>query len=128
MRRNDSAELIDSLLFTSATVVDPENLSQTKSDVLIEGGKLKGIGQIASSSFNGRIIDASGMVLCPGLIDMHVHLREPGREDEETVESGAAAAMHGGFTSVCPMPNTEPAADTAEIIEFLQHMHPRTVR
>lgn len=120
MHNNDSTELLDSLLFTGATVVDPENLSQIKADVLIEGGNLRGIGEIASGSFNGRMIDASGMVLCPGLIDMHVHLREPGREDEETVESGAAAAMHGGFTSVCPMPNTEPAADNAEVIEYLQ--------
>ncbi|MFQ5750963.1 MAG: dihydroorotase, partial [bacterium] len=72
------------------------------------------------SNFNGKVIDLGGKVICPGLIDMHVHLREPGREDEETVESGTDAAMCGGFTGVCPMPNTDPPADNAEVIEFLK--------
>ncbi|MCG8604288.1 dihydroorotase [bacterium] len=113
-------ETTESILFTNAIVVDPESRSETKSNVLIEGGKLQRIGEISLSSFNGKIVDVPGMVLCPGLIDMHVHLREPGREDEETIETGTTAAMCGGFTSVCPMPNTEPAIDNAETVEFLR--------
>jgi len=121
MGLTETAERLDTILFTNATVVDPEKLSETQGDVLVEEGKLKQIGKIAASGFNGKIVDTTGMVLCPGLIDMHVHLREPGREDEETVESGTDAAMAGGFVGVCPMPNTDPAADNAEVIEFLKN-------
>lgn len=111
---------VSRILFKDALVVDPEGLTQKQSDVLVEGGRLKEIGKISAANFGDPVIDCKGLVLCPGLIDMHVHLREPGREDEETVESGTAAAMMGGFTSVCPMPNTNPAADNAEVIEFLK--------
>ncbi|MFQ5863952.1 MAG: dihydroorotase [bacterium] len=119
MSLSELAEPIDKILFKNALVVDPEKMTQEKGNVLVEDGKLKQIGKIESTSFNGRVVDVSGMVLCPGLIDMHVHLREPGREDEETVETGSDAAMAGGFTSVCPMPNTDPPADNAEVVEFL---------
>lgn len=108
------------VLFANAVVLDPEKLTQEKADVLVENGKLVDIGKIDSAGFSGKIFDVAGKILCPGLIDMHVHLRQPGREDEETVESGAEAAMAGGFTAVCPMPNTDPPADTAEIINFLK--------
>lgn len=107
-------------MFKNALVVNPDSMTQKESDVLVEAGKLKEIGKIDDAAFRGTVIECKGYVLCPGLIDMHVHLREPGREDEETVESGADAAMMGGFTSICPMPNTEPAADNAEVIEFLK--------
>lgn len=120
MSLSDLAKPLDNILFTNATVVDPERPNQETADVLIQEGKLVKIGKIGSSNFAGQIVDLAGKVLCPGLIDMHVHLREPGREDEETVESGADAAMAGGFTSVCPMPNTEPAADNAEVVRFLK--------
>lgn len=119
MSLSESAEPVDNILFKNALVIDPERLSQEKGNVLVEDGKLKEIGKVGSTNFNGRVMDVSGMVLCPGLIDMHVHLREPGREDEETVETGADAAMAGGFTSVCPMPNTAPPTDNAEVVEFL---------
>ncbi len=119
MSLSEFTKPFDKILFTNATLVDPEKLSQETGDVLIEDAKLKEIGKISASNFKGQIIDLTGKVLCPGFIDMHVHLREPGREDEETVESGTDAAMCGGFTSICPMPNTSPAADTAEVIEFL---------
>ncbi|MFQ5824496.1 MAG: dihydroorotase [bacterium] len=119
MALSEFAVSIDKILFSNALVVDPENMSPKKADVLVEDGKLKEIGKINSSGFDGKVIDVSGMVLCPGLIDMHVHLREPGREDEETVETGSDAAMAGGFTSVCPMPNTDPPVDNAEVVEYL---------
>ena len=66
-----------------------------------------------------RLIDASGLIICPGLIDMHVHFREPGQEHKETLETGMAAAARGGFVSVCTMPNTRPAADSRETIAFI---------
>ncbi|NIR49665.1 dihydroorotase [candidate division KSB1 bacterium] len=114
------AQPLDNVLFKNGIVVDPEKLTQEPADVLVENGKLKRIGKIDVSNFNGELIDLQGQVLCPGLIDMHVHLREPGREDEETVETGTDAAMMGGFTAVCPMPNTDPPADNAEVVRFLK--------
>lgn len=107
------------LLIKNATVVDPDKMSETKADVLIKDGKLEKIGKIDPSGFGGQTVDAAGLVLCPGLVDMHVHLREPGREDEETVVTGTNAAMAGGFVAVSPMPNTDPPADHAEVVEFL---------
>ncbi len=120
MNLSATAQSFDRILFKNALVVDPEKLSQERRDVVVENGALKEIGKVTAGHFNGKVIDLNGLVLCPGLIDMHVHLREPGREDEETVESGAGAAMMGGFTSVCPMPNTDPPADKAEVVEFLK--------
>ncbi|MFQ5706871.1 MAG: dihydroorotase [bacterium] len=113
------AESTDHILFKNGTVVDPEKLTQVKADVLVRNGKLEEIGKITAPDFEGTVVDIAGLVLCPGLIDMHVHLREPGREDEETIETGSNAAMAGGFTSVCAMPNTEPPVDHAEIVEYL---------
>ncbi len=118
--QNAACQKVDKILFRNALVVDPEKGSQTKSDVVVEGGKFEEIGKIDATGFDGKVVEVNGKVLCPGLIDMHVHLRQPGREDEETVESGALAAMAGGFTAVCPMPNTDPATDTAEIVGFLK--------
>ncbi len=115
-----SLQRVDKVLFTNASVVNPESGRSQVHDVVVEDGCLREVGKIASNGFDGEIVDVRGKVLCPGLIDMHVHLREPGREDEETVESGSNAAMAGGFTSICAMPNTEPAADKAEVVKFLK--------
>lgn len=88
-------------------------------DILIEKGKIKKIGCLAKSSA-GQTINAAGKVILPGLFDMHVHLRQPGREDKETVKSGTKAAASGGFLAVLAMPNTEPAIDSAKAVKAAQ--------
>ncbi|MGQ9561381.1 MAG: dihydroorotase [Candidatus Oleimicrobiaceae bacterium] len=108
------------LLFKGASLLDLDSGRETPADILIVDGTIAELGSVESGLFDGQLIDATGTVAVPGLLDMHVHLREPGREDEETVESGCRAAMAGGFTAVCPMPNTEPPADKREVIEFLK--------
>ena len=88
-------------------------------DILIEDGKVAVIGSNINEP-GAKLIDASGMVVCAGLVDMHVHLREPGFEYKETVETGALAAARGGFSSIACMPNTRPAVDSPEQIDFLK--------
>lgn len=101
-------------------MIDPSQDLDEIADVTILDGK---IAEVAPSkppkAAAGRRIDATGCIVCPGLIDMHVHLREPGNEDAETIASGCAAAVAGGFTSIACMPNTEPAIDTEAMIEFV---------
>jgi len=99
-------------------VVDPASNTDEVLDVFIEDGRIKRIEKDVNLS-SARVIDASGKVVIPGLIDMHAHLREPGREDEETIESGTYAAAKGGFTTICCMPNTNPAIDEPAVVEFI---------
>ena len=86
-------------------------------DVLLADGVIAEIGGKLTAPDGAEVIDAGGAVLLPGLVDLHAHLREPGREDAETVATGSAAAALGGFTAVHAMANTNPVADTAEIVE-----------
>lgn len=99
-------------------VIDPANNVDDTLDILIEDGKIEAIG--ANLSAEAEIVDAAGMVVAPGLVDMHVHLRDPGRTDEETVETGLRAAAKGGFTSIACMPNTDPVTDSAPVVEYIQ--------
>lgn len=110
------------LLLKNSSVINPaQNLNEKEFDILIEDGIIKQTGKnLKLSSDEGKTIDLSGKIIVPGFFDMHVHLREPGREDEETVESGCNAAANGGFTAVACMPNTEPAIDSAEVVEFIK--------
>src|SRR5687767_5132889 len=85
-------------------------------DVLIQGIAVAAVGTGLDPG-GAEIVDADGLVLLPGLVDLHTHLREPGREDAETVESGSRAAALGGYTAVCAMANTSPVADTAGVVE-----------
>src|SRR5690349_17272084 len=109
-----------SILITNATLLDPSQSLERQSDLLIKDGKIAAIGKnLASSSKPDGTIDAAGQYLTPGLIDIHVHFREPGDEEEETIASGGAAAVAGGFTSVVCMPNTKPPLDNEGQIEFV---------
>lgn len=107
-----------SLLIKNGRLIDPsQNIDET-TPLLIAGGKVAAIGKQAGMTAD-ETIDAGGLIVCPGLIDMHVHLREPGGEENETIESGTAAAAAGGFTAVACMPNTEPALDNDATIEYV---------
>ena len=99
--------------FTGARVVDPASGRDEVANVVVEGDRIASVGESA----RGLRLDADGLVLAPGLVDLHVHLREPGGEDAETVATGTTAAAAGGFTAVCPMANTWPVADHAGVIE-----------
>ncbi len=107
------------LLIRGGRLVDPANTVDEKLDVLLSGGKVAGVGKAIDAAEVDEVLDATGKVVVPGLIDMHVHLREPGREDEETVESGCRAAAAGGFTAVAAMPNTEPVTDDQATVGYI---------
>src|SRR5512142_2396407 len=108
------------LLIQNGRVIDPANKVDDKLDILISGGKIAKIGKPGSIPADGaEIVDAAGKLVVPGLIDMHVHLREPGFEYKETIATGTAAAQAGGFTSVCCMPNTNPINDNRSVTEFI---------
>ncbi len=110
------------VILKDVNILHPEQkINQTKTDILLENGKISKIGKIsAEDSKNAKVFDFKGKYAVPGFFDMHVHLREPGREDEETVVTGCNAAANGGFTGIACMPNTEPAIDSAEVVRFIQ--------
>jgi dihydroorotase len=106
------------LLIKNGTLLDPSQNLQRKGDLLLRDGKVAQIDDVGSSSVD-RVIDATNLLVTPGLIDVHVHFREPGDEEEETIASGSASAVAGGFTTVCCMPNTKPALDNEAQVEFV---------
>ncbi len=103
------------LLIKNATIVDPENKREEVADCLIQDGKIAEIGK--SLSGEGEVIDAKGLHLMPGFIDLHTHFREPGNEAKETIQSGAKAALKGGYVAAVSMPNTNPPCDHRAIID-----------
>lgn len=114
------------LLIRNGRVINPASKLDKITNIFIENGKIKSIGSPSRNA--DHIINAKGLIVTPGLIDMHVHLREPGKEQEETIASGAAAAVNGGFTSVACMPNTEPPVDNEASAEFVYLQSKRTAK
>ena len=106
------------LLIKNGRVIDPATGHDGVADVWIEDGVIKGVG-VGLPAAGSEVFDATGLIVAPGFIDMHVHLREPGFEHAETIESGSRAAAAGGFTSVCPMPNTKPVNDNATVTSYM---------
>src|ERR1700688_4782802 len=109
------------LLIKNGRVVDPASKRDAALDVLLDGEKIKGVGAAGkiSAPQDAEVFDASGLIVAPGFIDIHVHLREPGQESSETIETGTRAAARGGFTAVCSMPNTKPVNDNASVTRFI---------
>lgn len=106
------------ILIKNGHVIDPSQDIDSVMDILIDSHKISQLGKNIKSKVD-QIVDATGMLVMPGLIDMHVHLREPGEEDKETIASGANAALYGGFTTICAMPNTQPPCDNAAQVKFI---------
>src|SRR5881394_3716400 len=105
-------------LIKNGRVIDPASGTDRIADVLIEDGRIAGVGPNLSAA-KAEVYDATGMIVAPGFIDMHVHLREPGFEHAENIESGSRAAAAGGFTSICCMPNTKPVNDNATVTSYM---------
>lgn len=106
------------LLIKSGRVIDPAANIDGVRDVLLENGKVVKIGNRVQAT-GAKVIEASGLLVMPGLIDMHVHLRDPGRPDKETIASGSRAAALGGFTSICCLANTQPPVDNPAVVEYI---------
>jgi dihydroorotase len=109
------------LLIKNGRVIDPARKTDAALDILVEGEKIAEIAPVGKiSRANGaEIFDATGLIVTPGFIDLHAHLREPGQESSETIETGTRAAARGGFTAVCCMPNTKPVNDSASVTRFI---------
>lgn len=108
---------MNDLLITNGRVIDPECGRDEVCDVAIARGEIASVGKVRGKA--RQTIDAAGKIVCPGLIDLHVHCREPGHEDEETIASASAAAVAGGFTTIVAMPNTHPPADEERAVQFV---------
>src|SRR5437588_2959271 len=108
------------LVIKNGRVIDPASKTDAALDVLVDGEKIKEVappGKIAAAG--AEVFDAQGLIVAPGFIDLHAHLREPGQESSETIETGTRAAARGGFTAVCCMPNTKPVNDNASVTRFI---------
>jgi len=109
------------LLIKNGRVLDPASATDAPLDILLEGDTIREVaspGKLAASG-STQVFDAAGMIVAPGFIDLHAHLREPGQESSETIETGTRSAARGGFTAVCCMPNTKPVHDNASITRFI---------
>jgi dihydroorotase len=110
------------LLIKNGRVLDPTSKTDAVQDVLLDGEKIAELaapGKLATDHKNAEVFDATGLIVAPGFIDLHVHLREPGQESSETIETGTRSAARGGFTAVCCMPNTKPVNDNASVTRFI---------
>ncbi|MDQ2725368.1 MAG: amidohydrolase family protein, partial [Actinomycetota bacterium] len=115
-----SVEAQPPLFIRGGTVIDRSG--ERRADVVVAGGRVVEVGGGAAAPAGAVTLDAEGCVVAPGLVDLHTHLREPGREEAETVESGARAAALGGYTAIVAMPNTEPAIDDASVARHVLNL------
>ncbi|MCQ2560368.1 MAG: amidohydrolase family protein, partial [Clostridia bacterium] len=107
------------LLLQGGIILDPVALTETPADVLLDKGKIAAIADHLVPDEKTRVLNLNNKYLAPGLIDMHVHLREPGFEAKETIATGTAAAVRGGFTDIACMPNTQPVTDNRSVVEYI---------
>ncbi|HEY1739156.1 MAG TPA: amidohydrolase family protein, partial [Acidimicrobiia bacterium] len=108
----------ETLLFRGGTIIDATTpLEGTRADVLVADGRVAEVGPALDAPAGALVLDASDAIVAPGLVDLQVHLREPGREEAETIETGSRAAALGGCTAVVCMPNTEPPLDDAAVVQ-----------
>ena len=107
------------IVLTGGRLIDPSRNIDSDGDLVIRDGKIESVGERVGSVEDAEVIDCKGAIVSPGFIDVHCHLREPGREDVETIASGARAAAAGGFTAVCAMPNTDPVTDNQAAVGFI---------
>jgi dihydroorotase len=119
---------MSAILLRGGRVVDPSQNHDGVADLLLIDGKVEKLGRNIGAPDGAEIVDVSGKVVAPGLIDLHVHFREPGQEDLETVATGAMAAVAGGFTSVCAMPNTDPVTDNQAAVGFIVRQAQRAAK
>jgi dihydroorotase len=110
------------LLISGGRIVDQSG--ERACDVLIDGDRIVSVGTVDAPP-DADVLDAAGCVVCPGFVDLHTHLREPGREDAETIETGSRAAALGGYTAVVAMPNTDPAADSRDVVDYVRNQGTR---
>jgi dihydroorotase len=108
------------VLIRGGRIIDPTQKLDDMGDVLLQNGKVVATGRGIGTPDGALVLDATGLIVAPGLIDVHVHLREPGHEDRETIATGAASAVAGGFTGVCAMPNTDPVIDNQGAVGFVK--------
>jgi len=108
------------IIIKGGRIIDPASGRDEAGNILIADGLIRSVGKEAPSAPNAEVIDAKGKVVCPGFIDLHCHLRQPGYEAKETIATGTKAAARGGFTTVCCMPNTNPALDNLPLVEYVK--------
>ena len=110
---------MSAILVRGGRIIDPTQGTDAVSDLLVEDGVVRRMEPAIAPPDGARVVEADGLIVCPGFVDLHCHLREPGQEDRETIATGTEAAARGGFTTVCAMPNTAPAMDTRSTVEFV---------
>jgi dihydroorotase len=112
--------MADSLLIRGGRIIDPAQDIDKTANLLLKGGKIAWLGEGNPSEDNFAVLDAEGLIVCPGFVDIHCHLRQPGFEDKETIATGTQAAARGGFTTLCCMPNTKPPLDNQETLNYVR--------
>ena len=117
--RDRSGTVARDVLLRGGRILDPSQDIDEVGDVLLRGGLVEAHGRSLGTPDDAEVIECEGVIIAPGFIDVHCHLREPGREDVETIATGARAAAAGGFTAVCAMPNTEPVTDNQAAVGFI---------